>query len=208
VTKARHSLAGSALEVLLVAAAAVASAFLIQAFVVKPYRIPSGSMLPTLHVGQRILVDRIGMRFSTPHLGDIVVFHPPEYYERGCADQSEGEDRDGHDAERACGVPQTRPSSLTFVKRVVGLPGDRLRILSGHVYRDGVREQDAYIDPCHGGGSCDFPGAITVARGDYYMMGDNRGESDDSRFWGPVPKSWIIGKAFFTYWPPSRLGFL
>jgi signal peptidase I len=192
----------------LVAAAAIGLAFLIQAFVVKPYRIPSGSMLPTLHVGQRILVNRIGLQFSAPHVGDIVVFHPPKHYDRGCADPTQGEARDGQDAERACDVAQAEPSSQTFVKRVVGLPGDRIRIVRGHVYRDGVREKDAYIDPCHGGGSCDFPGAITVPHGDYYMMGDNRGESDDSRFWGPVPRSWIIGKAFFTYWPPSRLGFL
>jgi signal peptidase I len=91
---------------------------------------------------------------------------------------------------------------------VVGLPGDRLQILDGHVYRDGVREKDAYIEPCTGSDACSFPVTITVPRGDYYMMGDNRGQSDDSRFWGPIPKSWIIGKAFFSYWPPARIGFL
>ena len=194
-TKARNSRAGSGLELLLVAAVAIGLALLIQAFLVKPYRIPSGSMLPTLRVGQRILVDRIGSNFSSPRIGDIVVFHPPKYYSRGCANPSEGVNRDGQYATRGCAVRQALPSSLTFVKRVVGLPGDRLRIVGGHVYRDGVRERDAYIDPCHGIGSCDFPGTIAVPRGDYYMMGDNRGESDDSRFWGPVPKAWIIGEA-------------
>jgi signal peptidase I len=76
------------------------------------------------------------------------------------------------------------------------------------VIRNGVREKDPYIVPCNGGGSCDFPGTITIPPGDYYMMGDNRPNSEDSRFWGPVPKRWIIGRAFLTYWPPSRFGFL
>ncbi len=74
--------------------------------------------------------------------------------------------------------------------------------------RDGVEEKDPYIAPCNGSGSCDFAGTITIPHGDYFMMGDNRGQSDDSRFWGPVPKSWIIGQAFFTYWPPDRVGTL
>jgi signal peptidase I len=105
-------------------------------------------------------------------------------------------------------VSQTIRSSETFIKRVVGLPGDRIQIIDGHVYRDGVRERDPYIVPCGSGAPCSFPDAITVPNGDYYMMGDNRPDSEDSRFWGPVPRAWIIGKAFFTYWPPTRIGFL
>jgi signal peptidase I len=208
VTKARKSVAGSALELVLVAATALGLALAIQAFVVKPYRIPSASMLPTLHINQRILVNRIGTHFSSPHVGDIVVFHPPKNYTGGCANPAEGEGQSGQYTSRPCGVAQKRESSETFVKRVVGVPGDRIQIIAGHVYRDGAREKDPYIQPCGAMGSCDFPGAITVPRGDYFMMGDNRGESDDSRFWGPVPSAWIIGKAFFTYWPPGRLGFL
>jgi signal peptidase I len=207
VTKTHKSVAGSALELILVAATALGLALAIQAFIVKPYRIPSGSMLPTLHINQRILVDRIGAHFSSPHVGDIIVFHPPSNYSEGCADSAEGQTQLGQN-DKPCGVAQGRASSQTFVKRVVGLPGDRIQIIGGHVYRDGVREKDSYIDPCNGMGACQFPGTITVPRGDYYMMGDNRGQSDDSRFWGPVPSAWIIGKAFFTYWPPSRIGFL
>jgi signal peptidase I len=208
VTKPKKSVAASVLELILVAAVALGLALVIQAFIVKPYRIPSGSMLPTLHIDQRILVDRIGTHFSSPNVGDIVVFHPPRNYAEGCANPSEGEEQTGQDSSRPCGVAEAQPSSETFVKRVVGLPGDRIKILDGHVYRDGVRERDGYIDPCHDAGACTFPSAITVPRGDYYMMGDNRGASDDSRFWGPVPKAWIIGKAFFTYWPLTRIGFL
>ncbi len=207
-TKAKKSVAGSALELILVVVAALGLALAIQAFIVKPYRIPSGSMIPTLEINQRILVDRIGTHFSSPQIGDIVVFHPPRNYAEGCADPSEGQEQSGQDAPKPCGVAQARESSETFVKRVVGLPGDRIRIINGHVYRDGVAEKDSYIEPCNGLGACTFPGTITVPRGDYFMMGDNRGASDDSRFWGPVPKAWIIGKAFFTYWPPSRIGFL
>jgi signal peptidase I len=164
-------------------------------------------MLPTLHIDQRILVDRIGTHFFTPRIGDIVVFHPP-LNTGTCADPNEGETPAGQDGSRACDVSQSRSGSMTFVKRVVGLPGDRISIREGHVIRDGVPERDFYIVPCDGSDQCNFPQTITVPRGDFYMMGDNRPDSDDSRFWGPVPKAWIIGKAFFTYWPPNRIGSL
>jgi signal peptidase I len=206
VTRARRSVAGSVLELVVVVAAALGLALLIQAFIIKPYRIPSGSMEPTLAIGQRILVDRIGNDFSSPHLGQIVVFHPPAAYEQGCADPNEGQNESGQDNAKACDVAWRKPSSQTFVKRIVGLPGDRISIVGGHVIRNGVRESDSYITPCDGSGSCSFPTTITIPRGEYFMMGDNRGESDDSRFWGPVPRAWIIGQAFFTYWPPDRIG--
>jgi signal peptidase I len=92
---------------------------------------------------------------------------------------------------------------------VVGLPGDRLRITDGHVWRNGHDESGRYLQPCtQGAGLCTFPRTITVPAGHYYLMGDNRGDSDDSRFWGPVPQWSIIGTAFFTYWPPDRIGTL
>ena len=207
-TTKKKSVASSALELVVIVGTALGLALAIQAFIVKPYRIPSGSMLPTLHVNQRVLVDRIGTHFSSPHIGDIIVFHPPKNYAEGCANPSEGENQSGQDGAKACDVVQTVESSETFIKRVVGLPGDRISIRNGHVIRDGIAEKDSYIVPCAGGGSCDFPGQITIPRGDYYMMGDNRPDSEDSRFWGPVPKAWIIGKAFFTYWPPGRIGFM
>jgi signal peptidase I len=187
---------------------ALGLALAVQAFLVKPYRIPSGSMLPTVRINQRVLVDRLGMDFSSPGIGDIVVFHPPKNYSDGCADPNQGESQSGQYAVAACHVPWRQPSSQTFIKRVVGLPGDRLSIHNGHVIRNGKREPDAYIVPCNGDESCNFPQTITVPRGDYYMMGDNRPDSEDSRFWGPVPRAWIIGKAFLTYWPPDRIGLL
>jgi signal peptidase I len=208
VTATKKSVASSLFELVVIVASALALALAIQAFIVKPYRIPSGSMAPTLQINQRVLVDRLGTHFSTPHVGDIIVFHPPRNYADGCPNPREGENQDGQDEARACDVQERSPSSETFIKRVVALGGDRISIRDGHVIRNGVQEKDTYIVPCVGDGACNFPRTITIPRGDYYMMGDNRPDSEDSRFWGPVPKSWIIGKAFFTYWPPGRIGFL
>ena len=91
---------------------------------------------------------------------------------------------------------------------MVAVPGDTIFIQDGHVYRNGVREKDGYIAPCGADSSCNFRTPIKIPPGHYFMMGDNRGLSDDSRFWGPVPDKWIIGVAFFTYWPPDRIGTL
>lgn len=193
----------SLVELVLTVAVAVAIALLVQAFIVKPYKIPSGSMEPTLTIGQRILTNRLD---GSPGLGDIVVFHPPTGADPAnpiCGNPNQGP---GHP--QPCGKPVPHESSQTYIKRVVGLPGDRIAVRNGHVYRNGVREKDSYIEPCGNAPECNLPKPITVPPGDYFMMGDNRGDSDDSRFWGPVPSKWIIGVAFFTYWPPSRIGFL
>jgi signal peptidase I len=193
----------SLLELVLTVAVAVGLALLIQAFIVKPYRIPSGSMEPTLTIGQRVLTNRL---VNHPSIGDIVVFHPPagaDPQPPTCGNPNQGT---GHS--QPCDASTPAESSQTFIKRVVGGPGDTLRILNGHVYRNGVRENDSYIEPCGGQDGCTFPKSIVVPPGDYFMMGDNRGSSDDSRFWGPVPDKWVIGVAFFTYWPPDRIGFL
>ncbi len=187
---------------------AIGLALLIQAFVVKPYRIPSGSMLPTLAIGQRILANRMN---THPGIGDVVVFHPPHGADLGssqCADPRQGFTADGDALAQPCDLPLASESTQTFVKRVVGLPGDVLRIVNGHVIRNGKQEPDTYITPCGGVPECTFPRSIRVPAGEYYMMGDNRGDSDDSRYWGPVPQRYIIGVVFFTYWPPDRIGVL
>jgi signal peptidase I len=208
VTRAKRSRARSAAELVAIVAAAVGLAFAAQAFVVKPYRIPTASMEPTLQVGQRILVNRIGASSGGWTVGEIVVFHPPADYGGGCANQREGQNVAGQPGARSCDLAEAHSSSQTFIKRVVGVPGDRISILNGHVIRNGVRERDPYVKPCAGLAICNFPSTITIPRGEYFMMGDNRGQSDDSRFWGPVRKSWIVGDAFFTYWPPDRIGSL
>jgi signal peptidase I len=195
---------GAVVELVVIVALAIGLALLIQAFLVKPYQIPSGSMEPTLDIGQRVLVDRVSYHFSDPQIGDIIVFHPPT-----------GAVGDGREcgvrkpANEACPKPDDQESDTNFIKRIVAGPGDKLSIKDGHPVVNGVMAKEDFINPCHEAGSpCNMPRTITIPPNDYFVMGDNRGSSDDSRFWGPVPRAWIIGEAFFTYWPPGRLGFL
>jgi signal peptidase I len=196
------SASGSLLELIMIVAVALGLALGIQAFLVKPYRIPSESMVPTLEVGQRVLVNRIGARFGDPEVGDVVVFHPPAGAE---ADNTCGGDRAPG---QVCAHPTEEKADVNFIKRVVAGPGDRIAVRGGRVILNGERQRENFIRPCGGGEDCNFPREITVPADHYFMMGDNRGASDDSRFWGPVPRDWIIGGAFGTYWPPSRIGLL
>jgi signal peptidase I len=200
VRKGQKSTTGSLIELVVIVGIALGLALGIQAFLVKPYRIPSESMVPTLEIGQRVLVNRIGNRFSDPSVGEIVVFHPPS----GAETQTCGAKQ--RHAGQACDQETPRQSSVNFIKRVVAGPGDTISIVGGHVIRNGKRQKDGFTRPCGGGDGCDFPTPITIPPDHYFMMGDNRGASDDSRFWGPVPKKWIIGGAFATYWPPRRIG--
>jgi len=209
--KQSKSTSGSLLELAAIIVIAVLLALGIQAFIVKPYKIPSGSMEPTLEIGQRVLVNRIGMRIDGPYVGEIAVFHPPKG-----ADQEESHEapkcglssRPAAYGGAACDATYPAEASVNFIKRIVAGPGDVISIREGHVYRNGKREQDSYINPCGGVPECNFPTPIRIPPGHWFMMGDNRGESDDSRFWGPIPTGWIIGGAFATYWPPDRIGTL
>lgn len=186
---------------------AIVLAVAIQAFAVKPYKIPSASMEPTLHIGDRVLVNRFAHRVlgHDPKIGDIVVFHPPHGADLGGGVCGAG--GQGGGTGTPCSKPTAEQSSQTFIKRVVALGGDTIAIRGGHVYRNGRRANEPFTAACDpGSGACDFPDAITVPKGYVFMMGDNRGNSEDSRFWGPVPIDWVIGGAFATYWPPSRIG--
>ena len=165
-------------------------------------------MLPTVRIDQRVLVDRIGMDFSSLHVGDIIVFHPPKNYGEGCANPTQGQDAAGRRPASPAGCrgsnrPRRRSSSASSGSRATASQSSTATSI-----RNGKREPDSYIVQCDGDSACSFPQTITIPRGYYYMMGDNRPDSEDSRFWGPVPRSWIIGKAFLTYWPPDRIGFL
>ncbi|HEX2415179.1 MAG TPA: signal peptidase I [Thermoleophilaceae bacterium] len=192
---------GSLIELVTIVVVALGLALGIQAFLVKPFRIPSESMVPTLEIGQRVLVDRVSFRFGDPGRDDVVVFKPP-----AGADTNTCGVR--HPSDTACPEPTPERSDTNFIKRVVGLPGDRLKVIDGAVYINGRRQRESFarLDPSCG--ICNLPGEITIPDDHYFMMGDNRGESADSREWGPVPKKWIIGKAFMTYWPPGRIGLL
>jgi signal peptidase I len=209
-TKKAKGPVANIIELVATVAIAIGLALLIQAFLVKPYRIPSGSMIPTLSIGQRILVNRLD---TSPGLGEVVVFHPPTgatTADGTCGSLDQGvSQKTGSALPQACDTDVPKESTETFVKRVVGLPGDHLKILNGYVWRNGKKETGSYIQKCDTspGADCNFPETIVVPAGDYYMMGDNRGNSLDSRYWGPVPQKWIVGVAFATYWPLDRIGF-
>jgi signal peptidase I len=183
----------------------------IQAFIVKPYQIPSGSMMPTLEKGQRVLVNRLSHRLGgDPDIGDVVVFHPPlnavptEQDPPGQLNECAV----SKPADEACPEAGTQMADTNFIKRVVAGPGDTLSIRDGHPVVNGVEAHEDFIKPCQGASACSLPKRITIPPDHYFMMGDNRGFSDDSRFWGPIPRDWIIGAAFATYWPPNRIGLL
>jgi signal peptidase I len=173
---------------------AIAIVLAIKAWVVNPYRIPSSSMEPTLHCAKpaggcesrfsdRVLANRFIYRFRDPERGEIVVFETPPA------------------ARQRCGA------GGTFVKRLIGLPGDRLELRneggSSYVYVNGKKLDEPYIQQ----GRRDSRGAESwdVPQGQYFMMGDNRSQSCDSREWGTVPRKNLIGKVFATYWPPNRI---
>lgn len=170
---------------------AVAVVLAARAEIASPYRIPSSSMEPTLHCARpaegclsgtsdRILANRFIFRFRAPKRGEIVVFKTPPRTREACAE------------------------SGTFVKRIVGLPGETISEEDGVVFVNGRRLVEPYILP----GERDVRTAAwpTVPAGHYFMMGDNRRNSCDSRDWGTVPQDNLIGPVFLTYWPPKRLG--
>jgi signal peptidase I len=176
-------------DLLLTLIAAVVIAYGVQRFVVKPYRIPSGSMERTLHVGDRVLAARFIYRFEKPHRGDLVIFHP-----NGVGDQA---------------ISGNHVASATFIKRLIGLPGDWVQASDGHVQIcTGLagRGCKTLNEPYVSSTQLTF-GPIHVPAGHYFMMGDNRDDSDDSRDWGSIRKSQIIGRAFMIYWPPDRIRF-
>ncbi|QEC50329.1 signal peptidase I [Baekduia soli] len=206
-TRRRRSRPQTVLETAVLLALAIALALSLQAYALKPYRIPSGSMEPTLKVGDRVLVNRFGHRVlgGEPHVGDIIVFHPPKG-----ADPSSpvcGARAQGQGSLTPCSRPTPGASSQAFIKRVVAVGGDRIAIRDGHVIRNGRPAREPFAQRCFPGEQqCEFPNTITIPRGSVFLMGDNRGNSDDSRFWGPVPDAWVVGRALAIYWPPVRLG--
>lgn len=137
-------------------------------FVVQGYAVSGACMQPYLYTGQRVLAYKMAYEITGPRRGDIVIFRYP------------------------------RDPSQTFVKRVIGLPGDTIAITQGQVLIDGQRLREPYrIKPAHG----DMP-ARFVPHDSYFVMGDNRDYSDDSRFWGDLPRADIVGRAAVCYWPP------
>jgi signal peptidase I len=156
------------------------------------YRVPSGSMEPTYGIGARVLVQQ-----QAPAVGAVVIFHPPQgAEEEECGPTPHVVRIDGS----ACSGPIPREEvGTTFIKRIVAGAGDEIYVKEGHLYRQApgqttfVRAWEPYIKECGSSQECNFPTPITIPAGDWFLLGDNRGESDDSRFWGPVPTAWIVG---------------
>jgi signal peptidase I len=177
---------------------AVAIVLAIKAYVVNPYRIPSSSMEPTLHCARpgsgclarfsdRVLANRLIFHFRDPERGEIVVFKTPPA------------------AKAACSIIGGANGGDTFVKRLIGLPGDRWREQDGYIYINGKKLDEPYIEADRRD-TRTIP-EKTVPKDEYVMLGDNRSSSCDSRQWGPVPRSNLIGPVFAVYWPPRRIGF-
>ena len=188
---------------LIIAVGAVAG-FLVMAFVAlnvygKAYRIPSEAMAPTLELGDRIIVKHRGS--YDPKRGDIVVFNPP-----GGADINRCGDGSGDTGRRACARPAPGELDQTFVKRIVALGGDRLKVIGGRVHVDGRPLNEPYARLDAGCDICNLPEEIRVPPGHVFMMGDNRGASADSRVWGPVREDSIVGPVIWRYWPLSGMG--
>jgi signal peptidase I len=173
-----------AIEWLLVIVGALVVAYLIQLTSLQAFSIPSKSMLPTLHEGDRVLVNKWSYRLHDIHRGDVVVFaRPPE-------------------------VTDTRIDDL--IKRVVGLPGEEITIDGGRVLVDGEAIDEPYLasgtrtDP--GPLACAPEDPCKVPDGEIWVMGDNRTNSEDSRWFGSIPESTVVGRASVRIWPPKRLG--
>jgi signal peptidase I len=172
---------------------AIGFVLVVKAFLFNPYRIPSSSMEPTFHCAQpgvgcesdgsdRVIANRVSLHFRDPERGDIVVFNTPQQ------------------AEIQCGV------GGVYVKRIIGLPGERISQDNGIVFINGERLDEAdYLDSERFGGR-DFP-PVEIDGSNYFMMGDNRRQSCDSRDWGTVKRERMIGSASFVYWPVNRIGF-
>ncbi|MEO8290382.1 MAG: signal peptidase I [Gaiellaceae bacterium] len=170
---------------------AVGAVLAIKAWIVNPYRIPSSSMEPTLHCAEpqpgclsgysdRVLANRFIYHFRDPHRGDIVVFKTPQR------------------AFDECGA------GGTFVKRIIGLPGDTVTEGNGGIVSiNGKRLSEPYLARSQ---PDQTTGRWVVPPGQYFMMGDNRSQSCDSRVWGAVPRAALIGPVFAVYWPPQRIG--
>lgn len=149
----------------------------IRTFVAEARWIPSGSMEPTLQIDDRLIVDKVGYHFHSPQRGDIVVFSPTD-------------------------TLKEQKFKDAFIKRVIGLPGDRVEVKGGKVYVNNVALREKYIR--------DQPqyqwGPVTVPNNSYLVLGDNRNNSYDSHYWGFVPRDRIIGRAIVRFWPPNRIG--
>lgn len=184
-------------------ASALVIAFLLKTFVAQAFYIPSGSMIPTLEVGDRVVVSRVAYDVHDPRRGDVVVFEAPH-------GDTAGDDGDGGllPVRLLRGffetVGLTQPSTEDFIKRVVGLPGETVEGRDGRLYIDAQPLEEPYLEGLSFG---DFA-PTTVPDDHLWVMGDNRAHSSDSRVFGAIPEDSVVGRAMARVWPFDRLGFL
>jgi signal peptidase I len=202
-------------ELPILIALALGIALVIKALLVQAFYIPSESMVPTLHIGDRVLVNKLTYRFHQPRRGDIVVFKDP-YGAARCPRNARADEIVPADCTRSVlkkgydwfaelfGLPTG--STKDYIKRVVGLPGETIEMRSGEVYIDG-HLIDFPSTPSRGPrkDSYSFP-PEKIPRHSYFVMGDNRGNSSDSRVFKAITRNKIIGRAFVLLWPPRRFG--
>lgn len=190
------------IPVLLVIAALMA--FAVKSLLAQAFYIPSGSMLPQLQLNDRVVVSKLAYKAHDPRRGDIVVFDDPT---PGAALRTEPERTGAQRFVRSIGeaVGFVQPSTDEFIKRVIGLPGENVEGRDGHVYIDGRRLFEPYLEDSVR--TSDFP-PVKVAPGRLWVMGDNRGGSADSRVFGQIRQSTIVGRAVLKVWPPSSVSFL
>ncbi|MBD3279892.1 MAG: signal peptidase I [Candidatus Pacebacteria bacterium] len=155
-------------------------------FFMQPHQVNGQSMVPTFQSGEYLLTDKVSYRVGDPSRGDVVVFHAPE--EAHCPEGT----------------------GCDFIKRVLAVPGESVQVTNNQIIVNGTPLAESYIP-------ADFqtlPGSfvkgrtVTLGPDEYFVVGDNRSYSSDSRTWGPIKKSDIVGKAFFRYWPPEKLGMI
>jgi signal peptidase I len=165
--------------------------------------IRSAAMEPTIGAHQRVLFNSTGIGGIS--VADIVALRAPkDAHRRLCGPTPHMIEPGG----AACATPERRHIRALYIRRIVAQPGDLISIVEGHVIRNGVREPDPYTRPCGALPQCNFPTPIKIPAGMWFVLGDNRRESDDSRFFGPIPRNWIIGPAIMRTWPLDRIDLL
>jgi signal peptidase I len=187
-------------EIPVLVLAAFVIAFTVKTFFVQAFFIPSESMVPTLLIGDRVVVSRVSYRLHEPRRGDVVVFSSPFNLPHKAPSLPE---RFGRVFLQSFGLSQ--PKDEDFIKRVIGLPGDTVDAHGGHLYVDGRLLNEPYLPQGRTVG--DFP-PVLIPPHHLWVMGDNRGHSSDSRVFGPIDQSKIVGRAILRVWPPHRLAFL
>jgi signal peptidase I len=180
------AIGGFFLDIIETVVVALSIFLIVYLFVMQPHQVNGKSMYPSFDDGEYLLTDKISYKMGEPGRGDVVVFKAPE----------------------ASQCPEG--TGCDFIKRIIGLPGESIQVSNNQLYVNGVVLSESYLSPevITQAGAYTANGTVNVPEGAYFVVGDNRSHSSDSRTWGPVPMDKIVGKVFFRYWPPNKVGTL